>query len=244
MHTTSSHCRRCCIALAAAASFWPAAALAQPALVLDNFDAGDQLVGSSTGGSFGTPVPGVFSGNRIMLLVKQNESSATTIAVGGGQLSWVQTSSTRFGDYGVMYDDAVAAPPADLSAYNAFRLTVVSAPANPGAVDFMMVFSLPGNTVARRATAAIPTSGVVTVPFSLLSRADGFAFDLTQVRGVGLEFAGGQMSAGTYVFDDFQAVAVVPEPSRWALMGLGLLAAAWRGRLRKIRASNDAGFDA
>jgi hypothetical protein len=100
-------------------------------------------------------------------------------------------------------------------------------------VDFMMVFSFPGNTVARRATAAIPASGVVTVPFSMLSRNDGFTFDLSRVRGVGLEFAGGQMSPGTYVFDDFLAVAVVPEPGTWLLLAGGLAAWAAGGRPRR-----------
>lgn len=198
-------------------------AMAQPVRVLDDFSTGDQVINASTGPSFGIPAPGVLTDNRILLMVEAEESSAASISVGGGRLTWVEASAAGFGDFGAMYDDSVTAGSTDLSAYDAFQLTVVSAPLNSGSIDFMMVFTAPGQVYSARATASIPSSGIVTVPFaSLITGSASLPIDLTRVRGVGLEF-GNQSSLGTYVFDDFLAITAVPESSTVALMILGLV---------------------
>lgn len=217
----STWIRRCVVP---AALVFHGLAVAAAPRVLDDFNAGDQLLTATSGPSFGIPVPGVFTDNRILLLVKADASSATSIGVGGGRLTWVDSNPA---DFGAMYDDRITTP-TDLSAYNAFQLTVVEAPASTGTIDFMMVFDAPGITYSARATAAIPSSGVVTVPFSMLTTGSStLPINLTRTRGVGLEFGNGS-PAGTFVFDDFLAVtmAPVPEPASALLMAMGLVAVA------------------
>ena len=86
------------------------------------------------------------------------------------------------------------------SAFNAFQLTIVSAPANSCSIDFMMVFTRLGEVYSLRATAPITSSGVVTLPFSMLGPLDGYPVDLTRLRGVELEFRGNQSPVGTTYF--------------------------------------------
>jgi len=221
-------------AVVAAALVIPGLAAAAAPRVLDDFSVSDQLLTATSPPSFGIPAPGVFTDNRVLLLVKTDPASPTSIGVGGGRLTWVESSA---GDFGAMYDDRITAP-TDMSAYDAFRLTVIDAPVNPGSIDFMMVFSAPGINYAARATAPITSSGVVTVPFSLLrTGSDALAIDLTRVRGVGLEF-GNLSPAGTFVFDDFLAVTAVPEAASLVLMALGLAAVALKrpvGAARSLR---------
>jgi hypothetical protein len=190
--------------------------------VLDDFNAGDVVVTASVPSTFGVPVPGVFGDNRGILLLKEFEASATSVTVGSGVFTFNRTGRD-FASliYGTLTTDV------DLSAYNAFRLTIVSAPENAGLLDLRLYYQgSPTGVFGVNAVIPMPSSGTVTVPFSALTLPAGFPpFDLAHVRGVGIELNERALIPGTYVFDDFLAVAVaVPEPSMPLLFAAGLLA--------------------
>ncbi len=108
----------------------------------------------------------------------------------------------------------------DLSSYNAFRFTVVSAPQNAGHLQVRYTWVAPGSGYALATDVALAASGIVYVPFSSFlepwSRANmggGYMppIDWTHAQAVGLEFRGNLLTPGMYVLDDFQAVAI-PAP--------------------------------
>lgn len=219
----------------AALSFLTCAAQVQaiPTRVLDDFSAGDISVTTTVNSSFGQPVAGVFGGNRTILLLKESESSATSMTVGNGVLTWNETGRDFAG-----LDLGAIGTSEDLSAYNAFRITVLSAPVNAGTLDFVLWYhGAPNHNFGARATTALPTSGIVDVPFSLLRIDTSFPpIDLTQVGNVVMEFPGDTqiLRSGTYVFDDLLAVRLpdaplsVPEPATALLLLTGITALARR----------------
>lgn len=197
--------------------------LAQPVQVLDNFDSGDIVVDTTVRQTFGDPVPGVFGDNRAILLLKEDEQSATSVSVGSGVFTWNQTGA----DYAAMLL-GTATTNLDLSAYDALRLSVISAPQGANEINFWLwYFGDATHLYGLRGTVALPTSGVLEVPFASFVGGAGFPpLDLTQVHAVGFDFSGdtGHIAPGTYVFDNFLAVVAVPEPSSPALFGVGMLA--------------------
>jgi hypothetical protein len=198
--------------------------------VLDNFSSGNIIVDHSVTSTFGDPVPGVFGGNRAILLSKQNEASPTSIQVGSGVLTWNGSA----GDYGhVGYGTATTS--ADLSAYNAFRITVISAPQNPGQLEVNLGYrGSPTQLYGVWALADLPASGIVDIPFSSFGVPQSFPpIDLTQIHDIGLTFRGNLLSAGTLVLDNFQ-VTTVPEPGTFAIMAIGVLGFGFiRARMRR-----------
>lgn len=185
--------------------------IAAPILVLDDFNSGDISVVSTINSTFGDPVPGVFGDNRAILLLKEDELSATSMSVGSGVLTWNETGD----DYASIVYGTVSTS-LDLSIYNAFRITVNSAPLNAGSMDFVLWYrGSATHNYGVRATAALPTLGTIDIPFSTLRSDISFPpIDLTQVSAIVMEFPGdtGVLAHGTYVFDDFQAVQLSTPP--------------------------------
>ena len=181
--------------------------------VLDNYNAGNIAVTSSTTYGIDQYVSGVLGGVRIIDFSKQNESSATSLTIGSGGLTF---NATTPGDWFAASDGYVPSRIYDLSHYNAFEITVLSAPAGEGYLG-MGVGDLNGS--ASGAVAQLPTSGTVIVPFSWW---DSAGVDFAHVMDVEVDI--NAEVPGTYVLDNFQAV-LVPEPTMLSLAGLS--AAAW-----------------
>jgi hypothetical protein len=212
-------------------------------LVLDDFNSGDITVSNSVHSSWGNAVPGVFGGNRAILLEKADESSATYVAVGSGVLTWNETAAapTSVGaDYGVVLDGWLDTN-VDLSSYNAFRITVVSAPQNAGQLEVVYWYrGSPTHSYGVDAWATLPASGIVDIPFSSfldswISAGTFPPIDWTQAEGVGLTFRGNLLAQGTYVLDDFLAVTqavTVPAPGAIVLGCIGFGLSGWLGRRR------------
>ena len=188
--------------------------------ILDNFNSGNITVSNSVSSTFGNPVPGVFGGNRGILLDKATESSATSVTVGGGVLTWNETSPGDFAS--VIYGTATTL--INISGYNAFRITVDSTPQTAGQLEInYFYYGSPTHLYGVNAYATLPSSGTVDIPFaSFVSNAGFPPIDFTQAHAIGLTFRGNLLGQGAYVFDNFQAV-VVPEPSTIALLACGIL---------------------
>jgi hypothetical protein len=189
-------------------------------VVIDDF-AWSEIVNTTVNGARALPTPGVFpasgGGSRAILLIKADESSETSISIGSGVLTWTQTAAT--GDYGwvTCYGDVTQ----DLSAYNALRVTVNSAPANPG----LLGASVGTYVTTGQGFVSLPSSGTVDIPFSLFDQftaSHGYAaINYSRVWSAGLIFY--SLSPGVYEFSGFEAV-LIPEPSTFALAGLGSIA--------------------
>ncbi len=198
--------------------------------VLDDFSSGNITVSNSTGSSFiHNSVPGVFGGTRDIFLNKADESSTTSIIVGSGALTWVGTAQ---GDEGFL-NYGTPTTSVDLSAYNAFRITIDSAPQNPGKLEVDFSYLEHSGAFGVYALATLPTSGTVDIPFSSFIVPPKFPpLDFTQAHSVGLSFRGSLLAQGTYVLDNFQVV-VVPEPSSIALLAFGMLGVGLACRFNK-----------
>ena len=194
-------------------------------LVLDNYNSGNIVVSSTTSDGIIQYVPGVMGGIRIIDFSMQNPSSASSLTIGSGVLTF---NATTPGDWFVATDGYNPSSIYDLSHYNAFEVTIVSAPAGPGWLG-MGVGDLNGS--ASGAVAPLPTSGTIIVPFSWW---DWAGVDFQHVMDVEVDI--NAEVPGTYVLDDFQAVEV-PEPTLLSLAGLG--AAAWLLFRRLPRLSAD-----
>lgn len=178
-------------------------------LVMDDYTTGDVIVTNSHTSPAGVRqnLPGVFGGLRHFLFHKADESSAASISVGSGVLTFNKLAPAGGEDYGwLTYGDVFSVQ--DLSAYNAFRLTVVSAPDIPFNNSLWIVLSYynsPTSSVSSFAYVDLPASGIVEIPFSEFASPGSPSPDLTQVQDVqlGLNYL---LAPGTYVFDNFQAV--------------------------------------
>jgi hypothetical protein len=81
--------------------------------------------------SYGNSVSEVFGGTRTILLSKASEAPGSYVSVASGALIWNETST---GDYGTGFDGS-GSTGQDLPAYNAFHITVDSAPWNAGQLE-------------------------------------------------------------------------------------------------------------
>jgi hypothetical protein len=204
MKTTPTILRPFLLAVCAAMILAAHPRLSAQMLVLDDFSAGDIRVTNSTPfHSPGQDIPGVFGGHRTLDMQKADESSASSIIVGSGVLTWNKTAPAAGGDYSWVTYGTVGSVH-DLSLYNAFRLTVVSAPD----IRHNSLWIVLGSTVVSYAYVDLPASGIVYIPFSLFANSD-IPLDLTQVQDVQLGL-NNWLSPGTYVFDNFEAL-VIPE---------------------------------
>jgi len=160
---------------------------------------------------------GTLAGNRMIEFHKADESSASSLTIGSGVLTFNATSA---GDWFQVYSGykwAQSPITYDLSAYNAFQVTVLSAPAG---ADYVGFGAGDPSIIASGALASIPPSGSgpASAPFSWW---DWSGVDFHHIYAV--EFECYADVPGTYVFDNFQAV-LVPEPATLTLGLLGALA--------------------
>jgi hypothetical protein len=180
--------------LGAALAFLFTSYLQSPAqaLLLDDFSSGNVVVSNTVWSSSGDPVEGVFGGWRAVLLTKEIESSATFISIGSGVLTWNQTGEDS---------SFVGYRSGDLSGYDAFRLTVVSAPLNAGGLEVALNYSVTNHGFQMRVPAPLPPSGTGTVEvafssfFTRIADAGWPPIDMTAV-GVALELRGGHPDSG------------------------------------------------
>jgi hypothetical protein len=198
-------------------------------LILDDFSVGDVVVTNTITGGLGDPLPDVFGERRTILLRKAVEASATSVSVGSGVLSWNQTDVDDYAT--VIYGDWRRW---DLSAYNAFRITLDSAPEASGEleVNYFQVGGWPNQSYTFVTSVPMPATGIAVIPFSsFMSSGNLPPVDFSQAQGVGLVFNGAQLASGTYVFDNFEAF-VIPEPTSPVLFCAGVVTLVWRWRLK------------
>jgi uncharacterized repeat protein (TIGR03803 family) len=188
--------------------------------VIDDFSSINFTVVSSNSPYFVVePGSGVFGeGGYVFIAVYQgNESSATSLSFGGGALIWNETSVTDIAQ--VYYSGPTVL---NLSAFNAFRITVVSAPDNAGQMDVGLIYD---GTNEASASVTLPTSGTVTLPFSsFIAGPPSPPVDFTHVDSIALLLDGSQLSPGRYVLAYFLAVATpIAPPVILSQLGFGVL---------------------
>lgn len=193
-------------------------------LVLDNYNSGNIVVNSSTTSWIIQYVPVAPGGVREIILGKNGESSPTSLTIGSGVLTF---NATSIGDWFEVSDGYVQNSTLDLTGYNAFALTVLSAPAGWPGSDLTAgagSFDAGNGIIAIGAPASLPDSGIgrAVFPFSWW---DGSGVDFNKIFEVEVDFYA--EVPGTYVFDNLQAV-VVPEPATLTLGLIGALAL-WLG---------------
>ena len=114
-------------------------------------------------------------------------------------------NATTTGDWFELFDGYVPGHTVDLTPYNGFQVTVLSAPARSG---YLTAGAGDPNLSLAGALASLPASGTgnAIFPFSWW---DGSGVDFHNIYDVEVDFYAAV--PGTYVFDNLQAV-VVPEP--------------------------------
>src|ERR1039457_3003225 len=132
------------------------------ALMLDNYNSGNIVVSSTPAYGIDQYVSGVFGGIRVIDFYKQNESSATSLTIGSGVVTFNATTS---GDWFELFDEHSYGQASDLSPYNALQVTVLSTPAGSG---YLTVGAGDSSLTALGAPAPLPASGTgaASVPFS------------------------------------------------------------------------------
>lgn len=189
--------------------------------IIDNYNEGSFVFTNSGADVFDGPDPSVFPGLRAYILDKQDETSGGSLTIAEGVLTWNQTTTAEAVR---LWYTAGSSTPIDLSGYSAFRITLLSAPENPGQLGVGYTYWWKTNQhIASYAYVSMPSSGTIDIPFELFELPEEYGpVDFTQGVGVHLEMLGWLLDEGTYVFDDFQLV--IPEPTTFTLLGLGSLA--------------------
>lgn len=187
------------------------------AQVIDNFGYGFFTLPGISGPYFLSEAgSGVFSGNEYIQIFF---STTSTLTIGGGELVWAETSSADFA-----YLEYSGSTNLDLSGYNTFRISVLSAPENAGQLSLGLVYGDPAaSTYSAFASVELPASGTVSIPFSSFNPSPSSSppIDWTQVDAVTLGFTGSSLAPGTYVLANFLAASTPVAPA-YILSGTGI----------------------
>lgn len=130
-------------------------------------------------------------------------------------------------DTGYIYLDVVGARPKDLTGYTQISLTARIDPGNVSGAFTVVLWDTNGDDAAQATFFASEFSGT----FSMVTKA------LTIIDPIRYQDVGGFIISGNGTFDafrvSFDSLSAIPEPSTYALLGLGLAGLVVGRRLRR-----------
>jgi hypothetical protein len=219
--------------LAAIVGFLSVAFVASGAtVVVDNFNNTSMpgpLVVFGAPATFTDPgVTGVIGGQRDILVSRTSGTGFILAFIGSGVLNFVSTANTA-GFVNITYSgtgSSFSTPQDVTDGGNNLGFEFLITSATPGLSLFLTLNSAAGTSTSLTTITSSIAGGRIFVPFTSLTPTIGSGANLSSltsiVLGVG-DLTGNPV--GTVANVDFLG-ATVPEPSTYALMGLGLISAA------------------